>query len=114
MLNYFYIYSNIALTYISHMLQIFDNDYVTLTPFSRSFKFIFFQTGFWQHIFFGLLNIATHAPTPTASLTQLHAYIYCVNRQYVCSIKDLRSQGGVGNILLSRVGHLFFHFWQSV
>ena len=41
MLNYFYIYSNLALTYISDMLQIFDNDYVTLTPFSRSFKYIF-------------------------------------------------------------------------
>ena len=41
MLNYFYIYSNLALTYISDMLQIFDNDYVTLTPFSRSFKDIF-------------------------------------------------------------------------
>ena len=41
MLTYFYIYSNLALTYISDMLQIFDNDYVTLTPFSRSFKYIF-------------------------------------------------------------------------
>ena len=40
MLTYFYIYSNLALTYIS-MLQIFDNDYVTLTLFSRSFKYIF-------------------------------------------------------------------------
>ena len=29
MFNYFYIYSNLALTYISDMLQIFDNDYVT-------------------------------------------------------------------------------------
>ena len=41
MLNYFYIYSNLALTDISDKLQIFDNDYVTLTPFSRSFKYIF-------------------------------------------------------------------------
>ena len=41
MLNYFYIYSNLALTYISDMLQIFDNDYVIVTPFSRSFKYIF-------------------------------------------------------------------------
>ena len=43
MLNYFYIYSNLALTYISEMLQIFDNDYMTLTPFSRSFKYIVFK-----------------------------------------------------------------------
>ena len=41
MFNYFYIYTNLALIYISDMLQIFDNDYVTLTPFSRSFKYIF-------------------------------------------------------------------------
>ena len=41
MLNYFYIYSNLALSYISDMLQIFDNDCVTLTPFSMSFKYIF-------------------------------------------------------------------------
>ena len=56
MLNYLNIYSNLAFTYISDMLQIFDNDYVTLTPFSRSYKYIFFQTGFWSHIFFGLLG----------------------------------------------------------
>ena len=30
MLNYFYIYSNIALTYISDMQQMFENDYVNL------------------------------------------------------------------------------------
>ena len=30
MLNYFYIYSNIALTYISDMLQMFENDFVNL------------------------------------------------------------------------------------
>ena len=41
MLNYFYIYSNLSLTYISDILQIFDNDYVTLIAFSRSFKYIF-------------------------------------------------------------------------
>ena len=35
------IYSNLALTYISDMLQTFDSDYMTLTPFSRSFKYIF-------------------------------------------------------------------------
>ena len=39
--KHFYIYSNLALTYISDMLQIFDNDYVTLTPFSRPVKYIF-------------------------------------------------------------------------
>ena len=41
MLNYFYIYSSLAPTYINDMLQIFDNDFVTLTPFSRSFKYMF-------------------------------------------------------------------------
>ena len=41
MLNGFYIYSNIALNYIGNMLQIFDNNYVTLAPLSRSFKYIF-------------------------------------------------------------------------
>ena len=45
MLNYFCIYSNLALTYVSDMLQIFDTDYATLIPCSRSFKYIFFQTG---------------------------------------------------------------------
>ena len=73
MLKYFYIYSNLALTYTNDMLQIADNDYVTLTPFSRSFTYIF-QTEFWSHLF-GLVNIAL-------PLTQLPVYIYCVNRQY--------------------------------
>ena len=68
MLNYFYIYSNLALNYISDMLQIFDNDYVTLTPFSRSFKYIFFQTGFWPNLFFGLLNIVS----PLDQASRLH------------------------------------------
>ena len=36
-----FILNNFELTYISNMLQIFDNDYVTLTIFSRSFKYIF-------------------------------------------------------------------------
>ena len=35
------IYSNLALTYISDILQTFDNDYMILTPFSWSFKYIF-------------------------------------------------------------------------
>ena len=39
--KHFYIYSNLALTYISDMLQIFNNDYMALAPFSRSFKYIF-------------------------------------------------------------------------
>ena len=29
----FYIYSNLALTYINDMMQIFENDWVILTPF---------------------------------------------------------------------------------
>ena len=32
MLNYFYIYSNLALTYTSDMLQIFDNDCLDFEP----------------------------------------------------------------------------------
>ena len=70
MLNYFCIYSNLALTYISNMLQIFDNEYVTLTPFQGHLS-----------IFFSKLD-SDH--TSSASwilfppLTQLPAYIYCV------------------------------------
>ena len=91
-LNCFFIYSNLTLTYISDMLQIFDNDYVTLILFARSFKYIFSKldsdhtssSAYW--ISFPLL-------------TQLPAYIHCVHRQYVCGIKDLLGQGG-GGILL--------------
>ena len=64
-------------TYKSDMLQIFDNDYVTLTSFSRSFKYIFSKldsdhtssSAYW----------ISFPPTP---LTQLPADTYCVNRQY--------------------------------
>ena len=55
---YLYIYSNLALTCISDMLQTFDNDHVTLTPFSRAFKYIFSKLDS-DHIF-GLLNIVPH------------------------------------------------------
>ena len=38
---YFHIYSNLELTYISDMMQIFGNGYVPLTIFSVSFEYIF-------------------------------------------------------------------------
>ena len=75
MLNYFYIYSNLSLTYISDMLQIFDNDYVTLTPFSKSFKYI-------SKLDSDYTSSSAYWITPTPTLTQLPAYIYCVNRRY--------------------------------
>ena len=40
------IYSYLALICISGTMKIFDNDYVTLTQFSRSFEYIIFNTGF--------------------------------------------------------------------
>ena len=39
------IYRNLALTYTSDMMQIFDNNYVTLSPFSRSFEYLIFTLG---------------------------------------------------------------------
>ena len=75
MLNHFYIYSNLAPTYISDMLQIFDNGYVILTRFSRSFKYIFSKLDS-DHPSTSAYWISFHP------LTQLPAYIYCVSRQY--------------------------------
>ena len=74
MLNYFYIYSNLALTYIRDMLQIFDSVYVTLNPFSRSFKYMFSKLDS-DHISSSAYWISPppHAPP---HLTQLPAYIY--------------------------------------
>ena len=77
MLNYFYIYSNFALTYITDMLQIFDNDYVILTHFQGHLSIFFPNWILSTH----LLRFTEYRPTPP-SLTQLPDYIYCVNRQY--------------------------------
>ena len=77
--------------YLSDMMKIFDNDYLTLTPFWRSFEY-FFHTGFWPLIFFGLhpLPPPPHTHTHFDPATQLPAYI--LNGHY--GIKDLLGQGG--------------------
>ena len=104
MLNYFYIYSNLALTYISDMLQIFDNDYVTMTPFSRSFKYIFYKLDS-EHTSSSAYWISE---TP---LNQLPAYINIV---YIDDISlwykgFARSRGG-HTFTLKIVEHFLFPF----
>ena len=84
------------------MMQIFDDDYVTLIPFSRSFEYIF------PHCILAIhLQLTEYC---SSTLTQLPTYIYCVNGQYVYAIKDLPSQGGEHTFILKIMKHLIFPF----
>ena len=87
--------------YTRDMMQIFDDDYVTLIPFSRSFEY---NSG--HAIIFGLLNIVS-------PLTQLPAYTYSVNGQHKSMLWSICRVKGVGNILLflKKCSTPFVHFW---
>ena len=102
MLEIFYLYSYLALIYISDMMQTIDDDYVTLISFSRSFEYIIsdmmqindddyvtlisfsrsFEYIFQYWILATHLLRLTHPPPRPPPLDQLPAYIYCVNGQY--------------------------------
>ena len=64
---------------------------------------IFFHTGFWPHIFFGLLNVL--CPLDPAS----HLHILCKWTIKVYAMKDLLGQGGGGHTFILKImKHLIF------